>query len=625
MSNNPELKVIGYSNEWINWIEESIVKKQIKYYDHKDFNNIKEIGLGNFGRVYRSNWKNSHSFLALKSFINFDIIAKEIVNELKLQREVDFHENIIHFYGITTEIQSDDSKKYLLVMEYADSGTLRNYLSERFENLTWNNKLNLAFQLAVAISCLHDKEIMHHDLHSNNILVHKNTIKLADFGLSKRIKGLLKSNLFEMVAYVDPQIFNRNSDSNDSMKVYSLNKKSDVYSIGILLWEISSGKPPFCKESYDIGLAMEILQGLREKPITNTPDDYMKLYTDCWNNDPDDRPIINQVIATLDAIILKENIQVSSIQQNIINNPLHQIIQNFSDVNMKEIEPSISSNLITNDYEILIIEIIIFLQDVEVVRKKREVINYLNENNLTSREIYDWLLNNQDNSDSVFLLGVFNHVGIEINVDEQKAFELYQSAANTGHVPGIINLGFCYNNGIGTSIDNQKAFELYQKAANLGNSCGINFLGYCYQEGIGTSIDYKKAFELFQESANLGSVFGICGLGCCYDHGIGTSIDKKKALELYQKGANLGNIYGIASLGYFYEKGIETNVNVQKAFELYEKAANLEDSFSQYCLAFMYEYGKGVEKNINQAIYWYKKCAEQGDVNAQNKLINLMN
>jgi serine/threonine protein kinase len=49
-------------------------------------------------------------------------------------------------------------------MEYADSGTLRNYLSEHFENLTWNNKLNLALQLANAISYLHDKEIVHHDL-----------------------------------------------------------------------------------------------------------------------------------------------------------------------------------------------------------------------------------------------------------------------------------------------------------------------------------------------------------------------------------------------------------------------------------------------------------------------------
>jgi serine/threonine protein kinase len=49
-------------------------------------------------------------------------------------------------------------------MEYADSGTLRNYLSEHFENLTWNNKLNMALQLANAISCLHDKEIVHSDL-----------------------------------------------------------------------------------------------------------------------------------------------------------------------------------------------------------------------------------------------------------------------------------------------------------------------------------------------------------------------------------------------------------------------------------------------------------------------------
>ncbi|CAB4379494.1 unnamed protein product [Rhizophagus irregularis] len=217
MANNPELKVISNSNEWINWIEESIVKKQIKYYDQKLFNNIQEIGSGNFGRVYRASWKNSHGFLALKSFINFDTIAKEIVNELKLQREIDFHDNIIRFYGITTEIQSDKSKKYLLVMEYADSG------------------------------------ITHHDLHSKNILVHKNIIKLADFGLSKRIKGLLnfQSNLYEMVAYVDPQIFRKGSSNS-------------------------------------------IQVGLREKPITNTPEDYMKIYTDCWNNDPNDRPTINQ-------------------------------------------------------------------------------------------------------------------------------------------------------------------------------------------------------------------------------------------------------------------------------------------------------------------------------------------
>jgi serine/threonine protein kinase len=64
----------------------------------------------------------------------------------------------------------DMNERYLLVMEYADGGSLRNYLKNNFSNLTWEDKYNLAYQLAEAVSCLHDEEIVHRDLVINLLL-----------------------------------------------------------------------------------------------------------------------------------------------------------------------------------------------------------------------------------------------------------------------------------------------------------------------------------------------------------------------------------------------------------------------------------------------------------------------
>ena len=64
-------------------------------------------------------------------------------------------------------------------------------------------------------------------------------------------------------------------------KIIFFNEKSDVYSVGVLLWEISSGQPPFYveDEEYDVGLAVEISQGLRETVVPDTPEEYVKIYT----------------------------------------------------------------------------------------------------------------------------------------------------------------------------------------------------------------------------------------------------------------------------------------------------------------------------------------------------------
>ncbi|CAB5335820.1 unnamed protein product [Rhizophagus irregularis] len=174
--------------------------------------------------------------MALKSFYNLNkITAKEIVHEIQLQRGLDFHNNIVRFCGITAE---NNTKNYSLVMEYADSGTLRNYLKENFETLTWDDKFNLAFQLTHVVLCLHDEGVVHRNLHSNNVLIHKNTIKLANLGLSKRIEEASdpQSRSVGMIPYADPKSFAQ-VDSQSQMEV----------------------------------------------PVPNTPKEYVKIYTECWN------------------------------------------------------------------------------------------------------------------------------------------------------------------------------------------------------------------------------------------------------------------------------------------------------------------------------------------------------
>ncbi|RIA87128.1 hypothetical protein C1645_777972 [Glomus cerebriforme] len=93
---------IKNSNEWISWIESAIAKEYFKYYEYRHFSNIQEIGSGEFGKVFRSNCKDLKEYLVLKSFYKLNnTTTKEIIRELKLQRDVILHNNVIRFYGIT--------------------------------------------------------------------------------------------------------------------------------------------------------------------------------------------------------------------------------------------------------------------------------------------------------------------------------------------------------------------------------------------------------------------------------------------------------------------------------------------------------------------------------------------
>ncbi|CAB4437607.1 unnamed protein product [Rhizophagus irregularis] len=118
---------------------------------------------------------------AIKKFVG-NSNKEAIINEIHLTGLVNLHPNIIQFYGVT---KLNDEINYSLVLEYAEGGTLRKYLRDNTIIFKWESQLKFAKEISSGISWLHvDKGIIHGNLHPENILIQKDTIKLADFGRS---------------------------------------------------------------------------------------------------------------------------------------------------------------------------------------------------------------------------------------------------------------------------------------------------------------------------------------------------------------------------------------------------------------------------------------------------------
>ncbi|PKC76119.1 kinase-like protein [Rhizophagus irregularis] len=272
------------------WIKKNMKEEDIKYFEYSEFNKIKKIGEGGFGVVNRAE-TNDKVQVALKGLIEKksskieENVIENFVKELKNLRKVAHHVNIISFLGI-----SKDDIGYVMVLEYANEGNLRDYFNRKFDSLQWENKIRMALDITCGLKCLHSDGIIHRDLHSKNILVNNGRLLIADFGLSKRLTEVTsnsKSNNIGIIEYVEPQCLRSVN--------YVKDKRSDVYSLGVLLWEITSGHPPFHTAERDM-LGYHIShENLREEPIDGTPSEYRQLYQKCWDGDPEKRPNINEV------------------------------------------------------------------------------------------------------------------------------------------------------------------------------------------------------------------------------------------------------------------------------------------------------------------------------------------
>ncbi|CAG8818062.1 2844_t:CDS:1, partial [Gigaspora rosea] len=146
--------------------------------------------------------------------------------------------------------------------------------------------------------------------HSMNILMNNGKALIADFGV-----------LNQTFSYTNPQY----------LKHIIIDKESDIYSLGVLLLELTSGVTPFNGSTNSL-IATIILQNKREKMIANTPTEYANLCTKCWSFEQDQHPSSNEIKISLEK--LSTEITSNVVENNIIiDNDVHMEIENTNNEN----------------------------------------------------------------------------------------------------------------------------------------------------------------------------------------------------------------------------------------------------------------------------------------------------
>ncbi|CAB4433063.1 unnamed protein product [Rhizophagus irregularis] len=229
--------------------------------------------------------------VALKRLNGSLNMSADFLNELKTHWKLNcLQENSLKFYGISKDPETEE---IIMVMQCADNGNLRNTLSINFNNILWKEKLGYLYASAMDLSNLHKLGYFHKDFHSGNILNIGSSSYISDFGLSRpsnEQKSSDSNKIVGVLPYIAPEILNG--------EPYTLS--SDIYSFGVIMAELSSGKPPFYKRNHDGGLALEICNGLRPEFGKGTPEIYKKLAHKCMNANPNQRPTANELDEILD-------------------------------------------------------------------------------------------------------------------------------------------------------------------------------------------------------------------------------------------------------------------------------------------------------------------------------------
>ncbi|RGB27812.1 kinase-like domain-containing protein [Rhizophagus diaphanus] len=289
----------------------------LEWIEYDRFENVEYLAKGGFGTIYKAIWKNGyiekwdsennqwirrgqmtdHKFpVVLKCLHNSQNVTSEFL------REIESHTMIISLcvtrcFGITKDPKSNN---FMMVIEYAKDGSLRQYLNNKFNSIKWVDKLKILQRIAYGLNCIHKKGLIHRDFHCGNMLQDDEYTTITDLGLCqpanvKPSQNEYEKQIYGVLPYVAPEVLRG--------KEYT--QESDIYAFGIIAYEVSTGLPPYHDIAHDKILAISICQGLRPKSNYKIPQLILDIIKQCWNADPLKRPKVEELCDSLRILYLE--------------------------------------------------------------------------------------------------------------------------------------------------------------------------------------------------------------------------------------------------------------------------------------------------------------------------------
>ncbi|CAB4408558.1 unnamed protein product [Rhizophagus irregularis] len=269
----------------------------IEWVPYNNLENIKYLTKGGFSEIFTAKWIDGRyeewdsKVQQLVRYGTHNVILKELKNVENASQswfeEAKSHltlsnklSEIVKCFGIT---QNPSNGNYMLVMSKYNMN-LREYLQQNHNQLTWKERIRITFEIINDLYFIHKENSIHRDLHSGNILYSQlnDFWRISDLGFCGPADKP-STSIYGNLPYIAPEVI--------IGRGYTF--KSDIYSIAMLMWEISFGQPPFMNYEHDCILAFNIIDGIRPKIISEIPSKYKSLMEQCWDANPLKRPDTN--------------------------------------------------------------------------------------------------------------------------------------------------------------------------------------------------------------------------------------------------------------------------------------------------------------------------------------------